>query len=163
MLNAIVVQDFFKELSKSGQFSSYGGKCIDIFFEKYWANSSADIIDSAIKVANEFSRLNQYAADFEIGICIELQSDFSYLKGVPKTLQYLEKEVFMLSIPDIIISETKKETKLNPLFEQYLSPLPFKLNGSDKNINCFYREYRMHDEEGFDWEDTYSRELLLMI
>jgi len=162
MFKEKVIADFFEELYKSKHLSSYGGKGIDIFYENYTVNTPVDIINYSIQIANEFWLRNQFKQDFEIGIYIELINEFTYLKGLPKGRQELDKDIFMLSIPDIGISEITKSARLNPHFEQYLSPLPFKLEGLNENINCFYREYRLHDEQ-FDWEDTYTREIFLSV
>lgn len=160
MFKEEVIEDFFRDLYKNKHLSSYGGKCIDIFYKNYEAKNPTDIINYSVQVANELWLRGQFKEELEIGIYIELVNDFTYLKGLPKNQQELYENIFMLSVPDIGISEIKKTVRLNPHFEQYLSPLPFKLEGLNENINCFYREYRLHDEQ-FDWEDTYTREVFL--
>jgi hypothetical protein len=162
MFKEKVIEGFFEELSKSRHLSFYGGKCIDIFYEDYVAKNPADIIKYSIKIANEFWFRNQFKQEIEIIIHVELINEFSHLKGLPKSRDELYGEIFMLSVPDISVLSISKNARSNPKFEQYISPLPFKLEGLNENIHCFYREYRVHDEQ-FDWEDTYTREVFFSV
>jgi hypothetical protein len=162
MFKENVIEDFFKELYKSGHLSSYGGKGIDIFYEPYVVKEPDNIINYSIQIANELWLRNQLRQELEIQIFIELINDFTYLKGLPKTKKELVDALY-ISVPDIgILDLSRKASRPNPQFEQYLSPLPFKLEGLNGNIHCFYREYRSHNEQ-FDWDDTYTREVFLSV
>ena len=157
MFKEKVIEDFFKELIKKRELNSYGGKCIDIFFESYEPNNSIAIINYTVQIVNELSDRNLLKAELEIQIFIELIDDFTHLKGLPRTQEELYGELFT-SVPDVgIIDLNRKLSRPNPQFEQYLSPL--RLEGLKPNIGSFYREYRTHDEQ-FDWNETYSREVL---
>lgn len=163
MFKERIFEDFFEELSKNRQYSSYGGKCIDLFFESYIVKKPIDIINYTVQLVNELLDRNLFKFEFEIGIHIDLLNDFTYLKGVPRTIHELNDALFILSVPDIRISDlSKKVSRPNPRFEQYLSPLPFRLEGLNEDIIGFYREYRLHDQE-FDWEETYTREVFLAV
>jgi hypothetical protein len=162
MFKEKVIRDFFEELFKSRHLSSYGGKGIDIFYETYAMSEPGNIIDYSVQIANELWMRNQLRQELEIQIFIELINDFTYLKGLPKTRKELVDALYT-SVPDIgILDLNRKASRPNPQFEQYLSPLPFKLEGLNENIHCFYREYRNHDVQ-FDWGDTYTREVFLSV
>ena len=96
MFKEQVIKYFFQELVKKREFNSYGGKCIDIFFETYNAKNPIDTINYTVQIANELSNRNLLELELEIQIYIELIDDFTHLKGLPRTQVELHDELLLL-------------------------------------------------------------------
>jgi hypothetical protein len=161
MFNNAELYKFIKDFNKKKYWSDYNGKSIDLFFNGFNRKSKEIILKQSIQIINKLYKEIGSKKDNPVAVFIELDNLYDYVKGIPKNKTELIKQIFKLSIPDIVILQAKHKSMFSNIFEEYKCPIHYQLDGLEKNISIIYREYRIHEPE-FDPKEEFTRELCLM-